>query len=156
MRRGRDERGMVAGAEALALGTLVLIVGMVLIVNAWAVIDTRMALESASREYLRAYTEADSPQAATHDGAASLMAVLEDRPALAARTEVTGPSQQQFGPCAPAAVSVSAIVPAIRMPILGNAWGQHTVTVSAVELIDAHQDMISGPGYDPSATACHG
>lgn len=151
----RSERGMIAGAEALAMGTLVLIVGMLLVTNAWSVIDTRMALESATREYLRAYTEADSPEEARQDAAAALAAVLADRPALADRVSVAAPPAATFGPCAAAAVTVSATVPAIHMPLV-RGWGQHAVTVSAVELIDAHQEMITGPAYDPLATACHG
>ncbi len=147
---------MVAGAEALALGALVLIVGMILVVNAWAVIDTRLALESAAREYLRAYTEADSPDEALQRGATSLMSVLEDRPALAERVRLTDPRGEQFGPCAAAAVSIAAIVPAIRMPLLDRGWGEHTVTVSAVELVDAHQEMLTGAAYDPERTACYG
>ncbi|MEZ5268224.1 MAG: hypothetical protein R2789_06535 [Microthrixaceae bacterium] len=39
----------MAGAEALAVGTLIVLAGLILVVNAWAVVDTRTALESAAR-----------------------------------------------------------------------------------------------------------
>lgn len=147
---------MAAGAEALALGTLVLLAGTILIINAWAVIDTHMALEAAAREYLRAYTEADGPLAAAEDGNAAAAAVLRDRPGLLNRLEVDPPAPETFGPCAPAAVTVTARVPSIRIPAIGTQWGSHTVSISAVELIDGHQEMSSGPAYDLTRTACGG
>ncbi|MCZ7629043.1 MAG: hypothetical protein M5U19_08245 [Microthrixaceae bacterium] len=114
---------MAAGAEALAIGTLVLLAATILVVNAWAVIDTNMALEAAAREYLRAYTEADEPIVAAIEGDAAARAVLEDRPGMLQRLEVDPPPPETFGPCAPAAVTVSARVPSIRIPAIGTRWG---------------------------------
>lgn len=152
----RSERAMVAGAEALAIGTVVLLAGTILVVNAWAVIDTRLALEGAAREYLRAYTESDGPVSASVQGDAAARAVLEDRPGLLERLKVDPPRQDLFGPCAPAAVTMAAQVPTIGIPAIRSGWAQHTVRVSAVELIDAHQEMTSGAGYDLGETACGG
>ncbi|MFV0317954.1 MAG: hypothetical protein ACK5O2_13470 [Microthrixaceae bacterium] len=147
---------MIAGAEALAMGTLVVLVGMLLVVNAWAVVDTRMAVESAAREYLRAYTESTDPQGALTAARSELDQVLAERPAIAQRLEVTDPPLGSFGPCEPAMVTLSTSVPAIRIPLVGTSWGEQTVTVSAVELIDAHREIRSGPSHDPTRTACHG
>lgn len=152
----RSERAMIAGAEALALGVLVLLAGTILIVNAWAVLDTRMALEAATREYLRAYTEADDPLSAAVEGSGAAERVMQDRPALWKRTEIDGPEPERFGPCAPASVTLRARVPAIRIPAIDTQWGEHTVAVSAVELVDAHQEMISGAAYDHEETVCGG
>jgi len=154
--RARGERGMAAGAEALAVGSLVLVVAMVLVVNAWAVLDTRTALESAAREYLRAYTEAGSPEAAAADGRRALDLVVEDRPGLAGRVELSAPRPDGFGPCAAATVTLSSEVPAVRIPFLARDWGRHRVTVRATELVDAHREMVPGPDHDPSRTACGG
>ena len=145
---------MAAGAEALALGSIVLVVATLLVVNAWAVLDTRTALESATREYLRAYTEADSPGAAAHDGERSARTVLDERPALADIVQLSPPDPGAFGPCAPAMVTMSAEVPAVRIPFIVDGWGRHIVTVRAVELIDAHQEMTRGAAYDLTRTAC--
>lgn len=152
----RPERAMAAGAEALALGTVVLLAGTVLVINAWAVIDTHMALEATAREYLRAYTEADGPIVAAAAGDTAARAVLEDRPGVLDRLEIDPPPSETFGPCAPAAVTVVARVPTIRIPAIGTQWGHHTVSISAVELIDGHQEMVSGPAYDMTRTACGG
>lgn len=147
---------MAAGAEALAVGSLVLVVAMVLVVNAWAVLDTRTALESAAREYLRAYTEAGSPAAAAADGRRALDMVLGDRPGLAGRVQVSAPRPGGFGPCAAATVRLSSDVPAVRIPFLADGWGRHTVTVRATELVDAHREMVAGPDHELHRTACGG
>ncbi len=153
--RPRCERGFVAGAEALAVGTLILVAGSILTANAWAVIDTRMALESAAREYLRTYTESTDPISASQDAHAAMRRVLADRPGLLEGLELEPPSGSGFGPCAPASVSMRASVPTIHIPLLDASWGRHTVGVSAAELIDAHREMRSGAAYDPDSTACH-
>lgn len=145
---------MVAGAEALAIGTVILLAGTILVVNAWTVIDTRLALEGAAREYLRAYTEADGPETAHAEADAAAGAVLEDRPRLLAGLHIDPPRPELFGPCAPAAVTMTAAVPTIGIPAIRNGWAEHTVHVSAVELIDAHQEMTSGAAYDLDGTAC--
>ncbi len=147
---------MVGGAEALALATVVVLAGMILILNAWAVVENRMAIEGASREYLRAYTEADDPATAATDARRAATAVLADRPALLERLVIDPPPPELFGPCAPAGVTLSARVPSIHIPAIGTQWGEHTVSVSAVELIDAHQEMTSGHAYDRTRTACGG
>jgi hypothetical protein len=82
--------------------------------------------------------------------------VLTDRPNVLERLEIDPPPPETFGPCAPAAVTVSARVPAIRIPAIDTQWGAHTVSISAVELIDGHQEMVSGPAYDVAGTACGG
>ena len=57
-RRCADERGAVGGIEVLPLGMLVLVVGTLLVVNAWAVVDAKLAASAAAREAARAYVEA--------------------------------------------------------------------------------------------------
>lgn len=53
-----DEDGVVAGLEALAFGVLVFVVGTLVVVNAWAVVDARFATAAAAREAVRAVVEA--------------------------------------------------------------------------------------------------
>ncbi|MCB9387486.1 MAG: hypothetical protein H6517_06630 [Microthrixaceae bacterium] len=146
---------MVAGAEALAVGTLIVLAGLILVVNAWAVVDTRTALESAAREYLRVYTESEDPASAATAGRRAVDDVLEDRPAMLERLLLEAPQPERFGPCEAAAVRLTSRVPAIHVPLTGARWGEHTVTVSAVELIDAHREMEPGVDHDPRRTACH-
>jgi len=152
-RAARGERGAVAGAEGVAFGVLVLLAGAILLVNAWAVIDTRTALDSAAREYLRAYTEADTPEQAAAAGDRAVHLVLEGRHTLSVALTVDAPPADRFGPCAPAAVTLSVTVPAIRMPFV-DGFGEQRVSVRHAELIDAHREITPGEAYDPEATAC--
>ena len=49
----RREQGFVAGGEVLPFGVLIFVLGTLLLVNAWAVIDAKFAVSSASREAAR-------------------------------------------------------------------------------------------------------
>ncbi|MGZ4694068.1 MAG: hypothetical protein ACXWA3_10620, partial [Acidimicrobiales bacterium] len=51
----RDDRGQLAGIEVLPFGVLVFVVGALLITNAWAVVDAKIAVDAASREAVRTY-----------------------------------------------------------------------------------------------------
>lgn len=155
--RGRSsERGAVAGAESLALGTLILIGGVLLVTNAWAVIDSRLALDAAAREYLRSYTQASSPSEAAEGGLRAVDEVLADRPRLAADTRVVAPDPSGFGPCSPAVVELRSRVPTVNMPFL-DGFAPVTVRVRHVELVDAHREMAEvGPSYSVFDTACGG
>jgi hypothetical protein len=52
--RLRDEGGAVGGLEVLPFGLLIFVVGILLVVNAWAVVDAKLAAEAAAREAARA------------------------------------------------------------------------------------------------------
>ena len=53
----RDESGQVAGIEVIPFGLLTFVVGTLLVANAWAVVDAKMAVSAAAREATRAYVE---------------------------------------------------------------------------------------------------
>src|SRR4029079_720569 len=55
--RRHTERGVVGGIEVLPFGFLIFVVGSLVIANAWAVIDARMAADAAARQAARAYVE---------------------------------------------------------------------------------------------------
>ncbi len=45
-----SEDGFLGGLDALAFGSLVFVTGTLLVLNAWSVVDTRMAVGAAARE----------------------------------------------------------------------------------------------------------
>jgi hypothetical protein len=149
----RDERGVVAGLEGLVFSMLILFGGTILVVDAWAVIDTRVALDGAAREYLRAYTEAPDPATAASSGDTALRDAMADRPGLRAALRVEAPNPTRFGPCSEADVVLTATVPSIRIPYVGD-FGTTAVRVRHSELVDAHREVINGAAYDPSTTPC--
>jgi hypothetical protein len=149
----RSERGVVAGLEGLVFSTLILLGGTVLVVDAWAVIDTRVALDGAAREYLRAYTEAPDALTASRSGDIALQEALADRPRLRRALRVEPPEATRFGPCSEANVTLTTTVPSIRIPYIGD-FGSTTVRVRHRELVDAHREVIPGAAFDASATPC--
>lgn len=76
------EDGAVGGLEGLAFGVLVFVFGMLLILSAWSVIDTKLAVSSAAREAVRTYVETvpgeDPMQRATGAASAALAAYGKD------------------------------------------------------------------------------
>ena len=64
----RGERGQIGGIEVLPFGVLIFVAGSLLLANAWAVIDAKLAATAAAREATRAYVEA--PDQATAEAAA--------------------------------------------------------------------------------------
>ncbi len=154
-RARRSERGAVAGLEGVMFGVLVLLAGTVLVVNAWSVLQTRRTLDGAAREYLRAYTQADSPPEALLAANRALDAVLLGEGRRGPDVTVRGPDPTHFGPCASASVTLTATIPAVRMPFVGE-MASTTVEVDHTELVDAHSEMVTGADYDPDGTPCAG
>ncbi len=147
---------MVAGLEGVMFGVLVLVVGTIVVVNAWGVLQTRRTLDGAAREYLRAYTEGDDPVDAAQKAQHSLTAVLDGEQRRGGRTppvHVEGPDPARFGPCAEASVHLSTVVPAARIPFVG-AFRSTTVEVTQTDLVDPHREIDSGSAYDAEATPC--
>ncbi|MGV3758684.1 MAG: hypothetical protein ACO1PW_03960 [Actinomycetota bacterium] len=49
----RGDRGQVAGIEAIPFGLLIFVLGGLLLANAWAVVDAKLATDAAAREAVR-------------------------------------------------------------------------------------------------------
>jgi hypothetical protein len=142
-RRRRHERGQMGGIEALPFGLLIFVVGALLIGNAWAVIDTKAALVSASREAARVYVEGDGRQAP---------AVLAARDAFEGhgrdpdrlQVEIELGGNGTFGRCVPVTVRSSAVVPALALPWIGGFGEAFTVTARHTERVDPFRDGLEG------------
>ena len=65
------EAGQVAGIEVLPFAVLVFVIGGLLLVNAWAVVDAKMAASAAAREAARTYAEIPAGMDAAAAGAAA-------------------------------------------------------------------------------------
>lgn len=152
-RQRLDERGAVGGLEALLFGFLILFGGVGLIVNTWAVVETRTALDAAAREYLRAYTEQADAAAAAGAGSDAALEVLRRRGTTWEGLVVTAPDPAWFGPCQRAEVTLSVQVREMRVPFI-DALGPSTVRVTSSELIDAHREMSAGVRHDLDGTPC--
>ena len=56
-RRCRGDDGFVGGTEGILFGVVVFVFGTLILFNAWAVIDAKMAVSSAARETARTLVE---------------------------------------------------------------------------------------------------
>lgn len=147
------ERGAVAGLDALLFGTLILLAGTVLIINLWSAIETRTALDAATREYLRTYTASvDGPTAAARAEHAA-RTVLEHRSTPLQSLRIQPPEVARFGPCEPSTVQLTATVPSVRLPFLDDL-GTTVVSVTATELVPPHRELTPGPAHDTTTTPC--
>lgn len=151
--RRRTESGVVGGSDALVVGVMVFVIGTLAIVNLWSIIDTRMRVASAAREYVRTFTEA--PDAATAAATAEAAAVRRLPNAAVRHGTVTirASDAAAFGPCATVWVVVSMTVPTIRLPF-GLSLGHRTVSTRAADMVDAYRQMTPGPSYRATGTAC--
>ena len=131
-----DDDGAVGGLEVLPFGMLILVAGTLLVLNAWAVIDAKLAAEAAAREATRAYVEA--PDAST--------APLLARAAAADAVAGTGRDPDRLDldlgrsrlvRCALVTAETTYEVPALTLPFVGGFGSGVTVHGSHHEVVDA-------------------
>ena len=142
----RDDRGQLAGIEALPFGLLIFVIGALLITNAWALVDTKIAVDAAAREAVRAYVEA--PDAATARTAAIAAAddtiVGHGRPVSHLTVDITHEAGQSFARCVRVTVGVHYPVPALRLPWIGGLGHAFDVRAHHTERIDPYRSGLTG------------
>jgi putative hemolysin len=147
--------GQVGGIEALPFGLLIFVVGALLIANAWAVVDAKLAVDAAARQASRHYVEADVGRGVSEDEAAdaAIRAGLEalaahgrDPEAASLRLSGLAPiaGQEGFTRCARATFTASYEVPALTIPWIGGFGDGFDVTSSHSELVDPYRDGVPG------------
>ena len=141
----RDDRGQVAGVEALPFGVLLFVVGALLIANAWAVIDAKMTVTSAAREAARSYVEG-SDAADAHDRAeAAARDAVRAHGRNADRATIDGPdSADAFSRCNRITFAVTYPVPALTLPFIGGFGHAFDVTATHSELVDPFRNDVPG------------
>ncbi len=155
-----DDRGQAGGIEVLPFGLLVFVVGTLLIANAWAVVDAKLAVDAAAREAARHFVEADVPDArdfadaeagARQAGYEALAAHgREEARSSIELTDLESPDGQAgFTRCARATFTASYDVPVLRLPWIGGFGSGLEVTSRHSELVDPYRDGVPG-----SAEAC--
>jgi len=131
--RHRDESGQ-AGIEAVPFGLLTFVIGSLVVVNAWAVIDAKIAVSSAAREATRAYVEspADADPLERADAAAreTIRGAGRDPGRL-----VLKPLSATFARCETVRFEAGYRLPAVRLPWLGGI-GSFTARARHAEIVD--------------------
>ena len=143
----RAERGALGGLEVLPFGLLLFVVGLLFVVNIWAVIDAKLAVGAAAREGARRSVEALDTDAAL--GAASETA-LETLRAHGrgedSRTTVETSLDRPFGRCARVTVTVRYEVPAISLPWIGGLGNGIDAVSTHSEVVDPYRSGLAEGG----------
>ncbi len=146
-RRAAAEDGFVAGAESLAFGVLIFVLGTLLIVNLWAVVDARFATSAAAREAVRAATATDSA-----DGTAAALDAAREAAATAlaghgidpARAEVAPVGALRLERCAEVTMRVALSVPALVLPGIQRRLTTFEVVGEHREVIEPYRSGLAG------------
>ena len=137
-RRCRGDGGFVGGSEVLPFGLLIFVAGILIIVNAWAVVDTKMTLDSAAQVVSRTISEADQlDTAAIDDLARRTVADLGLDPGPV--TVQIEPADAALVRCQRVTVTLGYPVPAVTLPILGRIGETIDVHATASELVDPYR-----------------
>jgi len=139
----RDEAGQVGGLEAVVFGVLVFVVGTLVVVNAWGVIDAKLAAGAAAREAARAFVEADNAgdsSAAARDAATESIRGLGRDPARMTIRVVSG----TFSRCERVTVEVRYPVPLLVVPWVGHAGSGFTAAARYSEVVDPYRGGLAG------------
>ncbi len=144
--RCRGDQGQVAGIEALPFGILMFVIGMLLIANAWGVVDANLATTNAAREGVRAYVEAPSA-AEAHDRAVAAVAtalVGYGRSPFSSQVDIATVGDRGWQRCALAIVTVHHEVPLLTLPIIGGLGHAFDVVARQSEVVDPYRDGVEG------------
>jgi hypothetical protein len=158
----RDDRGQVGGVEALPFGLLVFVVGALLVANAGAAVDAKLAVDAAARQATRHFVEADvdGPAGASSAEAAAVeagLAALDAHGRDPARTTVglsgmdAAGARSGFTRCARVTFTAAYEVPALTIPWIGGFGDGIQVASSHSELVDPYRSGVPG-----SAESCAG
>lgn len=139
----RDEAGFAGGFEGLLFGLLLFVVGTLLVVYAWGVVDTKTATGEAARQAARTYVEGPDPALAglyAQRAAAAALAGYGRDPALSRVALVSG----TFARCDRITVSVSYPAPLVDVPFVGRLGHGQRVTSEHSELVDPFRSGLPG------------
>lgn len=141
LRRLHAEDGMVGGVEALPFGILVFVVGTLIVVNAWAVVDAKMTVATAAREAVRAFVESPAAGSARADGVQAAQRTMQ---ALGRTGRTPGIAVDgDFRRCARVTATVTYDIPALRLPWT-SGFGTLTARSTASEIVDPLRSGLEG------------
>lgn len=141
--RSRDESGQMAGMETLPLGLLVFVVAVLLVANAWAVIDAKVAVSAAAREATRAYVEAPAGSDPVQLAEEAARRAFEGAGRDAARLELV-PLEGRFTRCHRVRFEARYQVAAVSVPWVGGYGRGFTASARHTELVDPFRTGVPG------------
>lgn len=149
--RASAEGGFVAGGEALALGVVVFVVGSLLVLSAWRLVDGKLAVETAAREAVRGFVEAPLGSVELDQSALQLAAARARATMVAHRgpddvpdatwefIEAVPVIRDGIARCAKISVIVTVRIDTVRLPLIGGGLGTVELTGSHTERIEPYR-----------------
>lgn len=143
-RRSFDDSGQMAGIEALPFGFLIFVVIALMLGNAWAVVDAKLAVTAAAREAARVYVEAPTGEEA------------EVRARAAADGSISGHGRDPsdltieidhgggFGRCVRVEIEASLAVPSVNLPFVAGFGKTFDVRATHSEVVDPYRSGLEG------------
>jgi hypothetical protein len=131
----------------LPFGFLLFVIGLLSIVNVWAVVDAKLAAGAAAREAARAAVEAadaESALAGAQDIALETL-VAHGRDDVT-RARVLASIDRPFGRCARITVTVRYTVPAISLPWVGGLGDGIDAVARHSEVVDPYRRGLAAGG----------
>jgi hypothetical protein len=140
---GHEEAGFIGGLWGFIFGLLLFVVGTLMVARAWAVVDTKFAVDAAARQAVRTYVEAPGaavagPQA--QEAADTSLAGYGRLPSEARVQVVAG----EFARCSRVTISVSYPSPWVELPWLGRVGTAGRVRAVHSELVDPFRAGLPG------------
>jgi hypothetical protein len=146
----RDEAGQAGGLEGIVFGLLVFVMGTLLIANAWAVVDTKLAVTAAAREAARAYVEAVDQPTADDNALRAADAALKGHGRTPDRAGTAVHVDGGFVRCGRVTAEVRYTVPLLSIPLIGRYGSGFRVVAHHSEVVDPYR---SGPSIAGSGCA---
>jgi hypothetical protein len=146
-RQGRapfDDAGQMAGIEALPFGFLVFVAGALLMANAWAVVDAKLAATAAAREATRVYVEAGTGDDALQRAVAAARSSIAGHGRDPVDLGMTVDEGAGFGRCSRVTVEVHLAVPSVTLPFIGGFGRLFDVRASHSEIVDPFRSGLVG------------
>jgi hypothetical protein len=141
---GRDrDAGFAGGFEGLLFGLLLFVAGTLLVAYAWAVVDTKAAMEDAARQGARTFVEAPSPGAAVEAAEQSAADAVVGYGRVPSRADVSF-AAGSFGRCQRVTISVSYPAPLLVLPFVGRIGTGQRVRAEHSELVDPYRTGLPG------------
>lgn len=141
-----DDAGYVGGMEGLVFGVLVFVLGLLVVSNAWGVVDAKLTADAAAREATRAFVEsrATTADAAFAEARRAAEDVIVAHGRSLDRFDLDAAPGLELRRCAPVELRAHYRVPLVARFGSGiEVIGRHT------EIVDPYRSGVPGDSSCP-------
>ncbi len=126
----------------MVFGVLIFMLGVLVVANAWGVIDAKMAAAGAAREAVRAYVQAPSTSQAVPMAHQAAVAAIRAEGRDDKRMTLT--MSGVLARCSRVTAEVQYRVPLVSVPVLGGAGAGLVASARQSALVDPYRSGLPG------------